>query len=162
MLPGSPNSKITPFAAKQQEVTWSRGVWNKRGKTQWVEETEPSLVPCARPLAWFRRNAPTSLVTVMPRDPVWENATRTPPRPLCPNESTCQSGVPVSPTHPGGKRRREVRIVSKRKVPLPPQLKRVNLNAAGIDIGSEEHWAAGSPMDHDSNSSGHTNTNAWY
>ena len=48
----------------------------------------------------------------------------------------------MSPTHPGGKRRREVRIVSKRKVPLPPQLKRVNLNAAGIDIGSEEHWAA--------------------
>ena len=41
----------------------SRGVWSKRGKTQWVEETEPSLVPCARPLAWFRRNAPTSLVT---------------------------------------------------------------------------------------------------
>jgi hypothetical protein len=27
-------------------------------------------------------------------------------------------------------------------VPLPPQLKRINLNAAGIDIGSEEHWAA--------------------
>jgi hypothetical protein len=30
-------------------------------------------------------------------------------------------------------------------VPLPPQLKRVNLNAAGIDIGSEEHWAAVPP-----------------
>lgn len=38
--------------------------------------------------------------------------------------------------------RHDVRIVSKRKVPLPPQLKRVNLNAAGIDIGSEKHWAA--------------------
>jgi len=30
-------------------------------------------------------------------------------------------------------------------VPLPPQLKRVSLNAAGIDIGSEEHWAAVPP-----------------
>jgi hypothetical protein len=38
-----------------------------------------------------------------------------------------------------------VRIVSKPKVPLPAQLKRVNLNAAGIDIGSEEHWAAVPP-----------------
>lgn len=49
-------------------------------------------------------------------------------------------------TSPGRtKRRRDVRIVAKRKVPLPPQLKRVNLNAAGIDIGSEEHWAAVPP-----------------
>ena len=53
-----------------------------------------------------------------------------------------KGGAPVSTTPTRGKRRREVRIVSKRKVPLPPQLKRVNLNAAGIDIGSEEHWAA--------------------
>ena len=43
------------------------------------------------------------------------------------------------------KRRREVRIVSKHKIALPPQLKRVNLNAAGIDIGSEEHWVAVPP-----------------
>jgi transposase len=35
--------------------------------------------------------------------------------------------------------------VSKTKVPLPPQLKRVNLDAAGIDIGAEEHWAAVPP-----------------
>jgi transposase len=40
------------------------------------------------------------------------------------------------------KRRRQVRTASKAKIPLPPQLKRVNLNAAGIDIGSEEHWVA--------------------
>src|SRR5262245_57740124 len=59
-----PLARLRRFAAEQQEVTWSSGaVWSKRGKTQWVEETEPSLVPCARPLAWFRRNAPTSLVT---------------------------------------------------------------------------------------------------
>jgi transposase len=51
----------------------------------------------------------------------------------------------VSTTPTRGKRRREVYMVSKRKVPLPPQLKRVNLNAAGIDIGSEEHWAAVPP-----------------
>ena len=51
----------------------------------------------------------------------------------------------MSTTPTRTKRRREVRIVSKRKVPLPPQLKRVNLNAAGIDIGSEEHWAAVPP-----------------
>ena len=51
----------------------------------------------------------------------------------------------VSTTPTRGKRCREVCIVSKRKVPLPPQLKRVNLNAAGIDIGSEEHWAAVPP-----------------
>ena len=51
----------------------------------------------------------------------------------------------MSTTPTRGKRRREVSIVSKRKVPLPPQLKRVNLNAAGIDIGSEEHWAAVPP-----------------
>ncbi len=42
-------------------------------------------------------------------------------------------------------RRPKVRIVSKHKIPLPAQLKRVNLNAAGIDIGSEEHWAAVPP-----------------
>ncbi len=30
-------------------------------------------------------------------------------------------------------------------MPLPPQLKRVNLDAAGIDVGSEEHWAAVPP-----------------
>ncbi|MPZ77002.1 MAG: IS110 family transposase [Deltaproteobacteria bacterium] len=30
-------------------------------------------------------------------------------------------------------------------MPLPPQLKRVNLDAAGIDIGAEEHWAAVPP-----------------
>ncbi len=42
-------------------------------------------------------------------------------------------------------RHRQVRIASKLKVPLPPQLKRVNLNAAGIDIGSEEHWVAVPP-----------------
>ena len=39
----------------------------------------------------------------------------------------------MSTTPTRAKRRREVRIVSKPKVPLPPQLKRVNLNAAGIE-----------------------------
>src|SRR5919109_5638309 len=53
--------------------------------------------------------------------------------------------MPVSTTPIGAKRRPKVRIVSKHKIPLPPQLKRVNLNAAGIDIGSEEHWAAVPP-----------------
>ena len=48
----------------------------------------------------------------------------------------------MSTTPPRAKRRR---TASKRKVPLPPQLKRINLNAAGIDIGSEEHWAAVPP-----------------
>jgi transposase len=56
-----------------------------------------------------------------------------------------KGGAPVSTTPSRGKQRRKVCIVSKRKVPLPPQLKRVNLNAAGIDIGSEEHWAAVPP-----------------
>lgn len=51
----------------------------------------------------------------------------------------------MSTTPTRAKRHRDVRIVAKRKVPLPPQLKRVNLNAAGIDIGSEEHWAAVPP-----------------
>jgi transposase len=51
----------------------------------------------------------------------------------------------VSTTPTRTLRRREVPIVSKRKVPLPPQLKRVNLNAAGIDIGAEEHWTAVPP-----------------
>src|SRR5262245_27522701 len=38
-------ARLRRFAAEQQEVTWSsRGVWSKRGKTQWVEETEPALV----------------------------------------------------------------------------------------------------------------------
>ena len=45
----------------------------------------------------------------------------------------------MSTTPPRAKRRRQVDTASKRKVPLPPQLQRVNLNAAGIDIGSEEH-----------------------
>jgi hypothetical protein len=48
----------------------------------------------------------------------------------------------MSTTPTRAKRRRQVRTASKTKVPLPPQLQRVNLNAAGIDIGSEEHWAA--------------------
>jgi hypothetical protein len=48
----------------------------------------------------------------------------------------------VSTTPTRGKRSPKVRSVSKSKVPLSPQLKRINLNAAGIDIGSEEHWAA--------------------
>ena len=48
----------------------------------------------------------------------------------------------MSTTPTRAKQRLKVCIVSKPKVPLPPQLKRVNLNAAGIDIGSEEHWAA--------------------
>jgi len=51
----------------------------------------------------------------------------------------------VSTTPTFSKQRRGVRIVSKTKVPLPPQLKRVNLDAAGIDIGAEEHWAAVPP-----------------
>jgi transposase len=51
----------------------------------------------------------------------------------------------VSTTPTRTLRRREVPIVSKRKVALPPQLKRVNLNAAGIDIGAEEHWTAVPP-----------------
>src|SRR5262245_28887821 len=92
------------------------------------------------------KNAPTSLVTrVVARDPVWENATRAPPRPLCPNESTYQRRSPREHHPHSWQRRREVSIVAKRKVPLPPQLKRINLNAAGIDIGSEEHWAAVPP-----------------
>lgn len=42
--------------------------------------------------------------------------------------------------------RRQVRTRSKKgKVPLPPQLERVNLDAAGIDIGSEQHWVAVPP-----------------
>ena len=120
-----------------------RTVWSKRGWTQWVEETEPSLVLCARPLAWFRRNAPTSLVTRDGHVIPFGRMQRAHLRARCVRMNPLvKGGAPVSPTHPRGKRRREVRIVSKRKVPLPPQLKRVNLNAAGIDIGSEEHWAA--------------------
>jgi len=51
----------------------------------------------------------------------------------------------VSTTPTSSKQRRGVRVVSQPKVPLPPQLKRVNLDAAGIDIGAEEHWAAVPP-----------------
>ena len=51
----------------------------------------------------------------------------------------------MSTTPTRAKRHPKVRRVSKPKVPLPPQLKRINLNAAGIDIGSEEHWAAVPP-----------------
>jgi transposase len=51
----------------------------------------------------------------------------------------------MSTTPHHAKRRRPIGIASKGKVPLPPQLKRINLNAAGIDIGSEEHWAAVPP-----------------
>jgi transposase len=48
-----------------------------------------------------------------------------------------------SPTR--AERRRQARAQAKVKVPLPPQLARVNLNAAGIDIGAEEHWVAVPP-----------------
>jgi transposase len=51
----------------------------------------------------------------------------------------------VSTTPTSSKQRRGVRVVSQPKVPLPPQLKRVNLDAAGIDIGAAEHWAAVPP-----------------
>jgi len=51
----------------------------------------------------------------------------------------------MSTTPPRAQRRRQVGTALKRKVPLPPQLKQINLNAAGIDIGSEEHWAAVPP-----------------
>lgn len=51
----------------------------------------------------------------------------------------------MSTTPTRAKRRRQVGTASKRKVLLPPQLKRIHLNAAGIDIGSEEHWAAVPP-----------------
>lgn len=44
-------------------------------------------------------------------------------------------------------RRLSRRVDSKRewKFPLPPELKRVHLNAAGIDIGAEEHFVAVAP-----------------
>ena len=48
----------------------------------------------------------------------------------------------MSTTPPRAQRRRQGGTALKRKVPLPPQLKQINLNAVGIDIGSEEHWAA--------------------
>ena len=51
----------------------------------------------------------------------------------------------MSTTPTSSKQRRGVRVVSQTKVPLPPQLKRVNLDAAGIDIGAAEHWAAVPP-----------------
>ena len=51
----------------------------------------------------------------------------------------------MSTTPTSSKQRRGVRVVSQPKVPLPPQLKRVNLDAAGIDIGAAEHWAAVPP-----------------
>ena len=53
----------------------------------------------------------------------------------------------MSTTPTRAKRRRQVRIASKLKVPLPPQLQRVNLNAAASDSTSEseEHWAAVPP-----------------
>ena len=51
----------------------------------------------------------------------------------------------MSTTPTSSKQRRGVRVVSQPKVPLPPQLKRVNLDAAGIDIGAEEHWVAVPP-----------------
>ena len=51
----------------------------------------------------------------------------------------------MSTTPTSSKQCRGVRVVSKPKVPLPPQLKRVNLDAAGIDIGAEEHWVAVPP-----------------
>ncbi len=38
-----------------------------------------------------------------------------------------------------GKRRRRK---AEEKAGLPPQLQQVNLHAAGIDVGSEEHWVA--------------------
>jgi hypothetical protein len=40
---------------------------------------------------------------------------------------------PRSRPNPGRRRRR---------LKLPPELRRVNLNAAGIDIGSESHYVA--------------------
>jgi transposase len=51
--------------------------------------------------------------------------------------------MPNSPN--GVERRRQARTQAKVRVPLPPQLARVNLNAAGIDIGAEEHWVAVPP-----------------
>ena len=39
-------------------------------------------------------------------------------------------------------KRKQQRVSSRKKGGLPPSLQRVNLNAAGIDIGSGEHYVA--------------------
>jgi len=46
----------------------------------------------------------------------------------------------MSTTPPRAQRGRQGVTAWKRKVRLPPQLKQINLNAVGVDIGSEEHW----------------------
>ena len=51
----------------------------------------------------------------------------------------------MSTTPRRAKRCPKVRSVSKRKVPLPPQLQRMNLNAAGIDTSDRKSTGRPSP-----------------
>src|SRR5262249_22700948 len=71
------------------------------------------------------------------RDPVWKNANHGPSAPgMSSTITACEEDVmPRSRPHPHPHRRR-------RAATLPPELRRVNLNAAGVDVGAESHYVA--------------------
>ena len=69
------------------------------------------------------------------RDPVWKNVSIAPPRPTVDNERWEGGIMP-------GSGKNDLSRDGRRRTPLPPELRRVNVNAAGIDIGAGHHYVA--------------------
>lgn len=69
------------------------------------------------------------------RDPVWKNANRRPSAPDAASQITCfqEDFMPRARPHPHHR---------SRAAKLPPELRRVNLNAAGVDVGAGYHYVA--------------------
>jgi Transposase len=101
-----------------------------------LEKAVPSVVQGARFIAWSPRSAPISLVTACPWGviPFGRMQTAAPPRPPCPRRFPLRGGPhaerssEASPPWPRGH--------------APPELRRVNRNAAGVDVGAGSHYVA--------------------
>jgi Transposase len=69
------------------------------------------------------------------RDPVWKNANCRPSAPDMSSTMTACEEAAMPSAHPKPHRRG-------RAATLPPELRRVNLNAAGVDVGAGSHYVA--------------------
>jgi transposase len=69
------------------------------------------------------------------RDPVWKNVSIAPARPTVDNERWEGGIMP-------GFGKNDLSRHGRRRAPLPPELERVNVNGAGIDIGAGQHYVA--------------------
>ena len=97
---------------------------------QRVEVTEPPMVLRARSLGWSREAAATTLVARASVTPFGRLRLFPPSRARC--YCDCQG-------------ERSMTRHKRKGNGLPSQLAAVNLHAAGIDIGAQEHWVAVPP-----------------